>query len=345
MSLELVKQQLEDYYRDAFPHYPDASVSDLVSINEGWESVIYTYKLSIGSGVEKQHQNLVLRIYPGSDAVFKSRREYQGMQALLGLGYLVPRVIHLEQDHSPFEGRPFVLMEYIEGQMMWPVLDQAQPDRAVELITQFCELFVQLHKLDWRAFVSKEQLNSHQELFFCVDRFLQMISRETENSPDLKAFSPVLDWLEERRNLVPCTGPAPVHWDFHPGNVILKPDGTAVVIDWTQIQVSDPRFDLAWTLLLAGAYAGENVREMILDEYQRMIGVPVEQLAFFDVASCLKRLGTVMISLSAGADSMGMRPDAVAMMRRDFPALRWVYDFMVDRTGIQVLEIEKLLDS
>jgi hypothetical protein len=33
------------------------------------------------------------------------------------------------------------------------------------------------------------------------------------------------------------------------------------------------------------------------------------------------------------------------MMRRDFPALRWVYDFMVDRTGIQVPEIEKLLDS
>ena len=151
--------------------------------------------------------------------------------------------------------------------------------------------------------------------------------------------------LYGRRYEVPCTRPAPVHWDFHPGNVILKPDGAAVVIDWTQIQVSDQRFDLGWTLLLVGAYSGEDVREMILAEYQRLTGAPVEQMAYFDVANCVKRLGSVMISLSAGADQMGMRPDAVAMMRRDFPSLRRMYDLMLDRCGIQVSAVEELLAS
>jgi len=174
---------------------------------------------------------------------------------------------------------------------------------------------------------------------------MNMLRGELSQFPDLAAFSPVLDWLDERREQVPCRRPAPIHWDFHPGNVILKPDGAAVVIDWTQIQVSDPRFDLGWTLLLTGAYTTDDVRELILTEYQRFSGAPVEQLRFFDVASCVKRLGTVMISLSAGADSMGMRPDAVAMMRRDFPALQRVYDLMVDRTGIKVSAVERLLDS
>ena len=118
-----------------------------------------------------------------------------------------------------------------------------------------------------------------------------------------------------------------------------------MVIDWTQIQVSDPRFDLGWTLLLTGAYSGDQVRHRILAEYQRIAGVQIEGLAFFDVANCLKRLGSVMISLSAGADSMGMRPDAVAMMRRDFPALRRVYELLVDRSGIRVSAVERLLNS
>ena len=125
----------------------------------------------------------------------------------------------------------------------------------------------------------------------------------------------------------------------------MKPDGTAVVIDWTQIQVSDPRFELGWTLLLTGAYAGDDLREMILAEYQHISGAPVEGLSWFDAANCLKRLGSVMISLSSGAASMGMRPDAVAMMQRDFPALRRMYDLMVDRTGIRVSAVEELLES
>jgi hypothetical protein len=52
-----------------------------------------------------------------------------------------------------------------------------------------------------------------------------------------------------------------------------------------------------------------------------------------------------MISLSAGADQMGMRPDAVEMMRRDFPSLKRMYDLMVNRCGIRVPAIEDLLAS
>ena len=78
----------------------------------------------------------------------------------------------------------------------------------------------------------------------------------------------------------------------------------------------------SWTLLLAGAYAGNDVRKMILAEYQRILGKEIEELHFFDVAACVKRIASVMMSLFAGADQMGMRPDAVENMRRDFPALQ-----------------------
>jgi aminoglycoside phosphotransferase (APT) family kinase protein len=290
-------------------------------------------------------QHLVLRIYPGNDARDKSQREYDGLQVLYRAGYPVPQVFALEHDNSPFEGRPFLLMERITGEMMWPVLDRSQPDRAAELITQFCELFVQLHNLDWRVFVSAQDHLCYQEPYVFIDAFLNQLQAVAKPFPELNDFLPVIDWLSDQRDQVPCLHPAPVHWDFHPNNVILKPDGSAVVIDWTQIQVSDPRFDLGWTLLLVGIYNDQNIRDLILTEYQRIAGITVAQLPYFDVASCVKRLGTVMISISAGADSMGMRSDAVAMMRRDFPALQKVYDLMIDHTGIRVPVVERLLSS
>jgi len=259
------------------------------------------------------------------------------------VGYPVPRVLSLELDPA-FFGKPFVLMERVEGEMLWPVLDRSTPETSAAYLTEMCSLLVKLHALDWHSFVPESEQGRYADPYAIIDQFLNWLRAMAEPFPDLNAFFPMIEWLETRRDLVPCSRPAPVHWDFHPGNVILQPDGEMKVIDWTQIQVSDPRFDLGWTLLLAGAYYGVETRSNILNEYQRLSGSQVEQLEFFDVANAIKRLGSVMISLSAGAEQMGMRPDAIAAMRRDFPSLRWVYNLMFKHTGISVPEIERFFE-
>lgn len=340
-----VQTQLLAYYQQVFPEKINPEIKNLTALNEGWESIIYAFDFNSGPGGQRQTEEMILRIYPGTNAHHKSEQEFNGMQTLYRIGYPVPKVYTLERENLPFDHRPFMLMERIEGGIMWPILDQSTPEKAAGLITQFCELFVQLHNLDWQEFVPVDQQSVFHEPFFFVDGYLKLLYEVAEPFPDLKALMPVIDWLQDRRNLVPCDQPAPVHWDFHPGNVILKPDGSAVVIDWTQIQVTDPRFDIGWTLLLAGGYSGDKFRNMILSEYERISGTPIEQLDYFDVANCVKRIGSVMISLSSGADQMGMRPDAVAMMRRDFPALKRMYDLMIDRCDIRVPAVEQLLES
>jgi aminoglycoside phosphotransferase (APT) family kinase protein len=333
------------FYQQTFPEKINLKIKNLTALTVGWESIIYAFDAITGPKDERQTESLILRIYPGGDAYHKSAREFAGMKQLYQVGYPVPQVFILEREKSPFDSRPFILMERIEGEIMWPILDRSTPEQAAALITLFCELFVQLHALDWKDFVPADQQTAYTEPYFFIDGYLNWLRGVAESFPDLNALMPVIEWLQNRRDEVPCNRPAAVHWDFHPGNVILKPDGSAVVIDWTQIQVSDPRFDLGWTLLLTGGYAGDDAREMVLSEYQRISGAPIEQLAYFDVAACVKRIGSVMISLSSGADQMGMRPDAVAMMRRDFPALQRMYDLMVARTDIRVPEVEALLAS
>jgi aminoglycoside phosphotransferase (APT) family kinase protein len=341
-NLSEIQSRLQDYYHHTFPEQKDAQILGVASLTEGWESIIYAFKVVADPKSDNQPQNLILRLYPGTDAKFKSQREFKGMQVLHRLGYPVPLVYHLERENSPFE-KPFVLMEKIEGDMLWSVLGRSEPRKRAALITQFCDLFGQLHRLDWRPFVPETEHTNFTDPYIFADRFIAEVHNAAATFPNVKVFQPIIDWLKAHTGTVPCARPAPVHWDFHPGNIILRPDGAMSVIDWTQIQVSDPRFDLGWTLLLVGAYEGDEMRSAVLTEYQRIAGIGnIEQLAFFDVANAIKRLGSVMISLSAGADQMGMRPEATENMRRDFPALQWVYDLLVDRTGIRIAEVEVL---
>jgi len=88
--------------------------------------------------------------------------------------------------------------------------------------------------------------------------------------------------------------------------------GSAVVIDWTQAEISDARFDLAWTLVVVGTQQSTKWRDFILKEYERLRGTCVERLAYFEVAACIKRLGFVFVALSRGPEELGMRADAVA---------------------------------
>jgi aminoglycoside phosphotransferase (APT) family kinase protein len=115
------------------------------------------------------------------------------------------------------------------------------------------------------------------------------------------------------------------------------------VIDWTQIQVSDSRFDLAWTLMLVGAAEGWHWRDRMLAEYERLAGAPVQELEWFEVAACSKRLFSVFVSFAAGPETLGMRREAVDLMRRQFPALRSVYELLVARTGLRLANIEEML--
>jgi aminoglycoside phosphotransferase (APT) family kinase protein len=337
---EVPQDSLQAYCTRAVPAWHAPQASQPVSINAGWESDVYAFDVSHGPQSDRQIERLILRIYPGHDAAEKSRQEFSGMQALHRAGYPAPRVLVLESGGEPF-GRPFVMMERIEGQTMWRPMFSGPPEEQRRLLTLFCELFVRLHRLSWRSYVDDPEILGVTDAFFWVDHALKR-GRGLITQFGLQGFLPILDWLGERRDRVPCEQPTVVHLDFHPENILLRADGQAFVIDWTQVDISDPRFDLAWTLLLIGAYEGPAARQAVFSEYQRLAGQPVAQLEFFDVFACAKRLASVVLSIAAGAENFGMRPGAEETMKRQLGPLRGVYDLLLERTGISISEVERL---
>jgi aminoglycoside phosphotransferase (APT) family kinase protein len=332
---------LEDYYLRILGYPQGTRIENISHIEEGWESDIFTFEVDSSGGRERLQESLILRIYPGDDAYEKSAREFQNLQLLDGLGFPVPKVFTLERDASPFN-RPFVIMERVPGEVLWAVMFSDASENINQFIDPFCSLFVKLHHLDWRPFLNNQSSVMDIDPIGIIKSQLESWRVYYDRFP-LPDFLPVFEWLEVHLLKLQNSRLSALHWDYHPGNVILRPDDSLIVIDWTGLQVSDPRFDLAWTLMLITAYEGYQWRKPILDSYELHAGEQIDGIEFFDVAACLRRLFSIAVSISAGAEQMGMRPGAEKIMENQQEPIQAVYDLHLERSGIRIPLVEDWL--
>jgi aminoglycoside phosphotransferase (APT) family kinase protein len=336
---------LQSYFAAAFPERAAPVVADLASLNIGWESDIYAFTATWGPPSQRRREELILRIYPGNDAYEKSGKEYDALALLRSAHYPVPRVDKLEREASPF-GKPFMIMERIPGRPMWHRMFHSAPWTRKMLLRLFCGLFARLHAIDWRSRVPNPAEFEPGSPYGVVERRLARWGAYIEPTLSMiGGFAANWEWLLAHQHDVTCDHAVPVHGDFHPENILLKKDGSAVVIDWTNFDLSDYRFDLAWTLLLIGCNEAPKWREPVLREYERQVGHKVEGLEFFDVAACVARLFSVIISVNYGAEQLGMRPGAEAIIRKQAPSMARVYDLLLQRTGLPIQEVEAFLKA
>jgi len=339
MSLDRIQSGLLSLYGVEFPS-KERKVIDLARISDGWETDVYSFAVEHGADAEQKRDELILRIYPGENATQKAEHEFSTMKQLGEVGYPVPRVLLLEQN-SALLGRPFVIMERIIGRSMGVISDESPIERKLELLTQFCRMFADLHTLDWRPFAPDPSLYETRDMSEIVGRQISQW-QDTVDAFQISAFDSVFSWLREQLPDVRCGTPSVLHMDYHPYNILMREDGAAFVIDWTSSDISDYRLDLAWTLLLMSTYGSPESAKFVLDEYGRAAGHSIEQIAYFEVVACLRRLFSILISLGAGAEKLGMRPGAEAMMK-DVGHIESVYALLREKTRISIPEIDELL--
>lgn len=59
---------LQAYCARAFPDKQRVQINDLVNVNAGWESEVYSFDVEHGPPGQRRREELILRIYPGDDA-------------------------------------------------------------------------------------------------------------------------------------------------------------------------------------------------------------------------------------------------------------------------------------
>lgn len=332
---DFVRDRFEAWYCSLYPERQGLVVSDVRDITSGWETRLFYFVLNYTYDGSSHNDRLVARIFSGKGA----RYEYDIMNRLLRAGYPVPRVS--EADDGGVLGQPFLTMEFIEGRgLEREFLSGSQEDlkRALDIMMG---LFVRLHDIDISKIFPDRTGVSTREY---IDRVL---SRHKEVTADcgIVWMEPLIEWLEERKGSVTPMPPAILHGDFHPMNIMLKVDGSPVVLDWGAFHVGDRRSDLSWLMLLAGTFLEPSVRDAILAAYEAASGTEMEDIQFFEALSILRRLTDVAVSVEAGAETQGMRPGAVEMMREASGHIRNVYDLLVEFTGLKLPEYEEFLNS
>ena len=336
--------RLSAYYERALPGRAPR-IDGFRRIAAGWECEVFAFDLAdheAGAPVDKRDaaQPLVLRLYAGPEARHKARREFAIMRYLQGVGYPVPHVHLLEPDPAPL-GRPFVIMDRVDGERYSPLLHGAPYPRKRELITRFVQLLVDLHAVDWRPFAP--DLNPAGErglLSSFLDQMEGILARH-----DGLGAEPVVRWLRLHAGEVGEIRPALVHLDYHMENLLVRPDGSVAVLDWTQGQVQDRRADLGWTLILMGMYDGWPMREALLGEYRRLAGWSVEGVEYFETLAAARRLFSMLMILGGEGASLGLDPRAASQIQANLGHFAGVYTLLLGRTGITVPSAERILEA
>ena len=192
------------------------SHDELRKIAEGLEAEIFAYP----------YAKTVLRLLRDPEAGVTNQRQAIAMQAARDAGVLVPPVLGV----TTVMGRPGIVMQRVEGR----------------------DLMAELGRRPWRLFwVARVSGEVHAQLHgvpgpeHIID-LLAKLYREIHDSnlvpAEIKEYA--LDKLEG----LPA-GDRLCHGDFYPANLLLSPQGPAL-IDWTHVARGDPAADVARTLLM-----------------------------------------------------------------------------------------------
>ncbi|MGY5864371.1 MAG: phosphotransferase [Candidatus Thorarchaeota archaeon] len=332
---------LLSYLQKFYPDRISLKLNDFKDITSGWETQIFSFDLEWKTKTGKMQEGLIVRVFSPGVGEVKAEKESTVMTQLSRVGYPVPRIYVTETDASHL-GNPFIIMDRIDGSTLNDKFGPSH-DENQNLVMVFSRLFVKLHKLDWKYFATDNQSHSGDP-YYIVKSALAEAGRAlyTYRKSELK---PIVDWLHSKVDTVPCEKPSLIHGDFHPMNIMIDSRNNPFVIDWGAAKVGDFRSDLAWTLLLTRAYSNKDNRDSFHNGYQRAVGHDIEELEYFEVFSILRRLFDVSVSLGEGASELGMREDAVEMMKEQMGHIRVVYELLGELTGITIPEIDSWIDS
>jgi aminoglycoside phosphotransferase (APT) family kinase protein len=215
-----------------------------VPIAGGFWAAIFGFELAEPS--EEMHGPLVLRVMPNPQ-VGEVETIVQREVALLG--YPTPRVVFDGFDEGL--GGAFMVMERVDGVHLLSGIRiggalLGLPKIIRRIARQLSMASVQLHDLDPKPIVEALAVEGVD-----VSKLgPQSRLRDVHVAADATrcGLDKVLEWLEQRQ---PSFEPHVVcHGDIHPYNMLVTPDGSFNVLDWTNATLCRREYDLGCTAAL-----------------------------------------------------------------------------------------------
>lgn len=304
--MEELRGRLQEYLRR---HLERAALelSSIDAIPEGHSG--FTYFLTATEG--GWSQRYVLRLPPPGARIAGPAdvlRQGRIMAALNEQGLPTPRIIANEEDPTVLDGRPFCLMEAVEGSRIEPLIGQ------VPTISIAAAAVDTLHRLQ-KVEIERSGLAGERAVPLTEEmmRWAWLMQRAPE---ELTGAAPGLGArLAEKqpRDPEPCL----VHGDFHYGNMLFevvdgKPNVVAV-LDWEIAEIGPPLLDLGCLCIVAqrnqvpdAPNPGGGI-ELDVEEVIDLYGADPEEARWYLALSCYKYASIFGYNLML--HRRGKRPD------------------------------------
>ena len=242
-SSEHLHERLLIYVRERLQQADAAYLRPPVPITGGFDTRIYALQLAhvppAFSG------RFIVRIFSEPHGGQRATAEGALQNALADAGYLVPRVVDVCTDATVLGGA-FTLMHYVAGQTLLAAMTRpAMLWRAPHLLAS---AHARLHALDPLPILrAVEKAGVPSSLPRTEDVLVRLHARTQVRG--LEGLLPGCTWLTAHRP--PAVGRARIlHWDFHPGNVLVANGAVTGVIDWPNAGLGEPAADVATTRVL-----------------------------------------------------------------------------------------------
>jgi aminoglycoside phosphotransferase (APT) family kinase protein len=231
---------LASYLRAHIAGFPDGAVS--VEQFKGGQSNP-TFKLSVGG------QHYVLRTKPGPAAKLLPSahaidREYRVMDALQKAGFPTARQYTLCTDEAVI-GRAFVLMEFIEGRVLWDQsLPGMTPSERRAIYDELNRVIAQLHSIDYAAIGLADYGKPGNYFARQIERWTRQYQASATET--IEAMDQLIAWLPQHIPAGEAT--SIVHGDFRLDNMIFHPTEPRIlaVLDWELSTLGHPLADFSY---------------------------------------------------------------------------------------------------
>lgn len=240
MSDEVLQERLESHCRGEFGA-PKLSITSLARVPEGHSG--FTYFVDFENG---PHSRLVLRVPPpGAQPRGPADVCRQGriMSALYARGLPVPKIVASSDNPANLDGRPFILMEAVDGLRAERAVAHADN---IELARSAVEAMRDVHAVPAKeAGIGDEPVRTLEEE---IERWRALMVRAPE-----ELTSRAADLCRKLAGTMPAGGRhiGLVHGDFTYGNLLFSGSKVSAILDWEIAQLGDCLMDLGSLCVIA----------------------------------------------------------------------------------------------
>jgi aminoglycoside phosphotransferase (APT) family kinase protein len=284
---ETTPERVCAYLQGKLPRAEDLRLSQFTQTAGGWSHEIYTFHAHWREAGHELTRGLCLRKDPGIGLLrdlSSLEQQYRVLRALEPTPVPSPKAYWYEADPTLLGG-PFFVMEKVEGEVPNPwsrAGKQYYAEAAARgrLPTSFVEALATLHTLDWRAarldFLGVP--GPGREFALREVAKWEYLIEQSLRKPE-PVLTEVLMWLKANAPATPRM--AFVHGAYRTGNLIVKDDAIAAIIDWELPVIGDPMYDVAYVLSDLNREGSPLLscvvdRDFFLDGYQRLTGFAVD---------------------------------------------------------------------